>query len=159
MIYAVDPRQNRLSDPFEGVIPPAGHKIIADGWQAIFRHVLLELMPVGDLAKHFSNSLGAPTKELYSMAGLVFLADFFDWNPQEAVEAYNFHSDVQYALNTEPGVTLCTRTIERYQKLFRDNDLAAQVFNNVTTKLIEDLDLDVSRQLSLIHISEPTRRT
>ncbi len=33
MIYAVDPRQNRLFDPFEGVIPPAGHKIIANGWQ------------------------------------------------------------------------------------------------------------------------------
>jgi hypothetical protein len=146
MIYAVDPRQNRLFDPFEGVIPPAGHKIIANGWQAIFRHVLLELMPVGDLAKHFSNSLGAPTKELYSMAGLVFLADFFDWSPQEAVVAYIFHSDVQYALNTEPGVTLCTRTIERYQQLFRDNDLAARVFDKVTTRLIEALELDVSRQ-------------
>jgi len=146
MIYAVDPRQNRLFDPFEGVIPPAGYKIIADGWQAIFRHVLLELMPVGDLAKHFSDSLGAPTKELYSMAGLVFLADFFDWSPQEAVVAYIFHSDVQYALNTEPGVTLCTRTIERYQQLFRDNDLAARVFDKVTTRLIEALELDVSRQ-------------
>ena len=146
MIYAVDPRQNRLFDPFLGVIPPAGRKIIENGWQGVFRHAILQVMPVGHLAKHFSDSLGAPTKELFSMAGLVFLADFFDWNPQEAVEAYIFHSDVQYALNTEPGVTLCTRTIERYQQLFRDNDLAAQVFHNVTTKLIEDLDLDVSRQ-------------
>jgi hypothetical protein len=146
MIYTVDPRQNRLFDPFEGVIPPAGRKIIANGWQGVFRHAILEVMPVGDLAKHFSDSLGAPTKELFSMAGLVFLADFFDWNPQEAVEAYIFHSDVQYALNTEPGATLCTRTLERYQQLFRDNDLAAQVFDKVTTKLIETLELDVSRQ-------------
>jgi hypothetical protein len=146
MIYAVDPRQNRLFDPFQGVIPPAGRKIIESGWQGVFRHVILEVMPVGELAKHFSDSLGAPTKELFSMAGLVFLADFFDWNPQEAVEAYIFHSDVQYALNTEPGVTLCTRTLERYQQLFRDNDLAARVFDDVTTKLIENLDLDVSRQ-------------
>ena len=146
MIYVVDPRQNRLFDPFEGVIPPAGRKIIENGWQGVFRHAILEVMPVGDLAKHFSDSLGAPTKELYSMAGLVFLADFFDWNPQEAVEAYIFHSDVQYALNTEPGVTLCTRSLERYQQLFRDNDLAARVFDKVTTRLIEALELDVSRQ-------------
>jgi Transposase DDE domain len=146
MIYVVDPRQNRLFDPFEGVIPPAGRKIIANGWQGVFRHAILEVMPVGDLAKHFSDSLGAPTKELFSMAGLVFLADFFDWNPQEAIEAYIFHSDVQYALNTEPGATLSTRTLERYQQLFRDHDLAAHVFDKVTTKLIEDLDLDVSRQ-------------
>ena len=146
MIHAVDPRQNRLFDPFQGVIPPAGRKIIENGWQGVFRHAILEVMPVGELAKHFSDSLGAPTKELYSMAGLVFLADFFDWNAQEAIEAYIFHIDVQYALNTEPGATLCTRTLERYQRLFRDNDLAAQVFDKVTTRLVDALDLDVSRQ-------------
>src|SRR5487761_2259430 len=124
MIFAVDPRQNRLFDPFEGVIPPAGWKIIGYGWQDVFRHVILEVMPVGELTQHFSNCLGAPTKELYSMAGLVFLTDFFDWNAQEAVEAYIFRSDVQYALNLEPGASVCSRTIERYQKLFREDELA-----------------------------------
>src|SRR3954453_18083033 len=146
MIHSVDPRQNRLFDPFDGVIPTAGRKIIGNGWQGAFRHAILEVMPVGELAKHFSDSLGAPTKELYSMAGLVFLADFFDWNAQEAIEAYIFRNDVQYALNTEPGASLCTRTLERYQQLFRDNDLAATVFDKVTTRLVDALDLDVSRQ-------------
>jgi hypothetical protein len=146
MIHAVDPRQNRLFDPFEGIIPPAGRKIIENGWQGVFRHAILEVMPVANLAKHFSDSLGAPTKELFSMAGLVFLADFFDWNAQETIEAYIFHNDVQYALNTEPGATLCTRTLERYQQLFRDHDLAARVFDKVTTKLVDALNLDVARQ-------------
>src|SRR5271165_1995414 len=146
MIHMVDPRQNRLFDPFQGVIPPAGQRIIAEGWQGVFRHALLEVMPVGELAENFSRELGAPTKELYSMAGLVFLADFFGWTAQEAVEAYIFWSDVQYALNLEPGVTVCTRTLERYQQLFRDYDLAARVFDQVTTKLVDALDLDISRQ-------------
>jgi Transposase DDE domain len=146
MIHSVDPRQNRLFDPFEGVIPSAGRKIIENGWQGVFRHAILEVMPVGELAKHFSDSLGAPTTELYSIAGLVFLADFFDWNAQEAIEASIFRNDVQYALNTEPGVSLCTRTLERYQQLFRDNDLAAKVFDKVTTRLVDALDRDVSRQ-------------
>src|SRR3954464_1011463 len=146
MIYSVDPRQNRLFDPFDGVIPPLGRRIIADGWQGLFRHILLEVMPVAELGRHFSDSLGAPTKELYSMAGLVFLADFFDWNAPQAIEAYIFRSDVQYALNTEPGASLCTRTLERYQRLFRDSDLAAKVFDKVTTRLVDALDLDVSRQ-------------
>src|SRR3954454_24952296 len=139
MIHSVDPRQHRLFDPFDGVIPTAGRKIIENGWQDVFRHAILEVMPVGQLAKHFSDSTGAPTKELYSMAGLVFLADCFDWNAQQAIEAYIFHSDVQYALNLEPGATLCTRTLERYQRFFRDNDLAARVFETVTTKLIAAL--------------------
>src|SRR3954454_7764966 len=146
MIHAVDPRQNRLFDPFDGIIPPAGRRIIAGGWQGVFRHVILEVMPVAQLGSHFSDSMGAPTKELYSMAGLVFLADFFGWDAQDAIEAYIFRSDVQYALNLEPGVAVSTRTLERYQKTFRDDDLAARVFNDVTTRLIETLDLDVSRQ-------------
>ena len=146
MIHAVDPRQTLLLDPFWGVIPSSGHRIIAEGWQGVFRHALLEVMPVGALAKHFSRVLGAPTKELYSMAGLVFLADFFDWTAQEAAEAYIFRSDVQYALNQEPGVTVSSRTVERYQKLFRDDDLAAQIFHDVTTRLAELLELDISSQ-------------
>ena len=153
MIHSVDPRQNRLFDPFQGVIPPSGQRIIADGWQGVFRHVVLEVMPVGELAENFSQKLGAPTKELYSMAGLVFLADFFGWTAQEAAEAYIFRSDVQYALNLEPGVTVSSRTVERYQKLFRDNELATQIFHDVTTRLAEMLELDISCQrLDSTHI-------
>jgi Transposase DDE domain len=146
MIHTVNPRQNRLFDPFAGVIPPSGRRIIGDGWQGVFRHVLLELMPVGKLAEHFSHCLGAPTKELYSMAGLVFLADFFGWTSQEAAEAYIFRSDVQYALNLEPGVEVSARTVERYQKLFRENDLAAEIFEKLTARLVTALELDVSQQ-------------
>src|SRR5947209_9141271 len=146
MIHTIDPRQNRLFDPFDGVIPPVGRRIIADGWQGVFRHVILQVMPVAELGSHFSDSMGAPTTELYSMAGLVFLADFFDWTPQQAIEAYIFRSDVQYALNLEPGATVSTRTVERYQKTFREDDLAARVFDDVTTQLIQALDLNVSRQ-------------
>jgi hypothetical protein len=154
MIHSVDPRQGRLFDPFAGVIPPAGQRIISSGWQGVFRHVILEAMPVDRLGQHFSDTLGAPTKELYSMAGLVFLADFFDWTAAEATEAYIFRSDVQYALNTEPGVEVSSRTVERYQKLFRDDELAARVFQDVTIRLADRLELDVSRQrLDSTHVS------
>src|SRR5438552_3472477 len=104
MINIVDPRQSRLFDPFMGIIPPAGVQIISEGWQGVFRHVILDLMPVGELAEQFSLRFGTRTKELYSMAGLVVLADFFDWTAEDAAEAYIFRTDVQYALNLEPGV-------------------------------------------------------
>src|SRR3954470_4998162 len=146
MIHAVDPRQDRLFDPFDGIIPPVGRRIIAGGWQGVFRLVILEVLPVAELGSHFSDSMGAPTKALFSMAGLVFLSDFFDWKAQDAIEAYIFRSDVQYALNLEPGAEVSARTVERYQKLFRDDDLAARAFDDVTTRLIQALDLDVSRQ-------------
>jgi hypothetical protein len=146
MVHAVDPRQKRLFDPFHGIISPAGQALISEGWQGVFRHVLLELMPVGDLARHFSRELGAPTKELYSMAGLVFLADFHNWTAQEASEAYIFRTDVQYALNLEPCASVCSRTMERYQKLFREDELANKVFEDVTRRLIGKLEINVAQQ-------------
>ena len=103
-------------------------------------------MLVGELAPHFCDSLGAPTKELYSRAGLVSLADFFGSTAQEAAEADIFRSDVPYALNLEPGAAVSARTVERSQAPCRDHDLAARVFDDVTDRLVRALDLDVSRQ-------------
>ena len=141
-----DPRQERLFDPFQGLFPPIARRILDNGWQGTFRLVILESLPVAKLSEHFHPSLGAPTKELYSMAGLVFLADFHGWTSQPAIEAYMFHTDVQFALNVEPGVEVCTRTFERYQELFREDDLAALTFKNVTETLVKKLEQDVSLQ-------------
>ena len=146
MIHSVDPRQNRLFDPFEGVIPPAGRKIIGNGWQGVFRHVMLEVMPVGELAQHFSESLGTPTKELYSMAGPRLPRRLLRLERQEAVEAYIFRSDVQYALNLEPGVTVCDshpRTLSATLPRQRPRRTRLRERHH---ELVGALDLDVSRQ-------------
>jgi len=141
-----DPRQQRLFDPFYGLFSPIALRLLETGWQGVFRHVILELLPVAELSQHFHSSLGAPPKELYSMAGLVFLADFHGWTAQQAAEAYMFHTDVQYALNLEPGAEVSSRSVERYQRLFRADDLAGEVFDRVTAGLTKKLDLDVARQ-------------
>jgi hypothetical protein len=59
-----------------------------------------------------------------------------------------FRTDVQYALNLEPGAELSARTVERYQRVFREdeNQLAAKIFDRVTGRLAERLELDISRQ-------------
>jgi hypothetical protein len=141
-----DPRQERLFDPFQGLFSPIALRILETGWQGLFRHVILELLPVAKLSEHFHPTLGAPTKELYSMAGLVFLADFHGWTAQQAAEAYMFHTDVQFALNLEPGAEVSSRSVERYQKLFRADDMAAEVFARITAELTAKLELDVTRQ-------------
>jgi Transposase DDE domain len=77
---------------------------------------------------------------------LILLADFFGWTAQVAVAAYIFRSDVQYALNLEPGVTVSPRTVERYQKMFREDELATRIFHDVTTRVAEMLELNISCQ-------------
>jgi len=153
MRHMVDPGEQRLFSPFDGLFSGQAIRHLQDGWQGVLRHVLLKVMPARELGTNFHPTLGAPTKELYSMAGLVFLADFKHWTVEEAIEAYLFHSDVQYALNLEPGGKLCTRSLERYQKLFRNSDLGETVMRNVTDELAKVLDLNVTRQrLDSTHI-------
>lgn len=147
MRHIVDPRQTSLFDPFRGILSDVAYRRIERGWQGVFRHVILELMPVDALAGEFDPTMGTPTKELYSMAGLLLLKEFKNWTTSEAVEAYLFNADVQYALNLEPcGQSLCERTIERYETIFVDNDLAAATMDRVMAALVKALDLDVSRQ-------------
>lgn len=143
----INPQQGRLFDPFDGVIPPLGRERIDKGWQGIFRKTLLELMPAKELAKHFDPVMGRPTKELYSVAGLLFVQEFKDWTVAQAVDAYLFRTDVQFALNLEPGIDqMCERTLERYRKLFIEDEGAGKVMDEVTTRLLNLLDIDIRQQ-------------
>ena len=147
MRHSVDPRQGRLFDPFDGIIPPLGRKQIDEGWQGLFRSSMLHLMPVRELGAHFDPAIGRHTKELYSVAGLLLLQEMNDWTNAQATEAYLFRTDVQYALNLEPGQDeMCERTLERYRALFIDDGLAQQVMDSLTRTLVERLELNVERQ-------------
>jgi hypothetical protein len=147
MRYIVNPQQGRLFDPFDGLIPPLGMERIRTGWQGIFRTTLLELMPAKELGVHFDPIMGRPTKELYSVAGLLFIQEFKNWTIPQAVDAYLFHTDVQFALNLEPGMDeMCERTLERYRKLFIEDECASRVMDQVTTRFVDMLEIDVRQQ-------------
>jgi len=150
----VNPQQTRLFDLFDSVLTPQTRKHLLDGWPGVFRHVLLDLMPASALAKHFDPTMGRPSKELYSMAGLIFLKECFDWITDEALNAYRFRMDVHYALNLEPvAQDLSPRTLERYIAYFEDDTLAKAVMADVTVRLVELLELKIDTQrLDSTHI-------
>jgi hypothetical protein len=147
MRYVNNPRQTRLIDPFEDILSPLAYKQLKGDWQHLFRETVLELMPVEALKKHFDPTFGQPTKELYSMCGLVFITEFMDWTIPEAANAYMFRTDIQYALNLEPeNQSMSERTVERYKKLVIEDDLAAMIMNDITMALVAKLDLSVEVQ-------------
>ena len=147
MRYAVDPRQMDLFEPASAMFSPMTIKYLSSDWPGLFRHQVLHLMPANKLGEHFDSRVGCHTKELYGMAGTIFLKEFFDLTIPQTVERYLTDAAWQYALNVNPmEASLSQATVERYLKLFAENDLAADVFHRVTSALIEALELDVSRQ-------------
>ena len=150
-----DPRQKRLFDPYQPLFSARVYQELLGGWQGLFRHSLLELMPVDDLKKHFHPDLGRPTKELYAMAGLILLKEFENWTDAQTRQAYLFRTDVQFALNLDQvKLDLSLRTYERYLRLFRQDDLAQKVMDTVTTTLSKMLELNVDKQrLDSTHVS------
>ncbi len=143
----VDPQQSRMFDPFDPVLTGKTRARLLDSWPGVVRHVVLELMPVGTLGEHYSPDTGRPTKELYSMAGLILLMEFMDWTKQQTLDAYSFHMDVHYALNMEPVAhDMSIRTLERYIQIFEQDDLARSVLHDVTVRLAELLEIRIDKQ-------------
>jgi len=150
----VDPKQTRLFDPFSDILTEKTRKRLMDGWPGVFRHVILELMPVDAVSKQFDPAMGRPTKELYSMAGLLLIKEFMNWTKAEALDAYSFNINIHYALNLEPVAhDLSMRSLERYINLFEDNDIARIVMSEVTAELVKLLDIKIDKQrLDSTHI-------
>ena len=147
MHYAVDPQQKMLFDPAEGMFSPMAIKWMNTDWPGLFRERILHLMPVTKIAKHFHPTLGCPTKELYAMAGAIFLKEFFNLTINEAVRHFLTDGAWHYALNINPTTaSMSHASVERYMTLFAEDDTAAEIFHRVTSALIEALELDVSGQ-------------
>ena len=111
-------------------------------------------MPVDAVSEHFDPAMGRPTKELYSIAGLLLIQEFMDWTKDETLNAYSFHMDIHYALNLEPVThDISMRTLERYINLFEEDNLAKTTMDEITTKLVEVLGIKIDRQrLDSTHI-------
>jgi hypothetical protein len=150
----VNPQQTRLFDPFDSVLTVKTRKRLLDGWHGVFRHVILELMPVDPVSEHFDPAMGRPTKELYSMAGLLLIKEFMNWTKDETLEAYSFNMAIHYALNLEPVThDIGMRTLERYINLFEEDAIAKATMDEITVKLVDLLGIKIDKQrLDSTHI-------
>jgi len=110
--------------------------------------------PDDTIAGRFHPAMGRPTKELYSMAGLLLIMEFKNWIKEEALDAYRFHLDIQYALNLEPVAhDISMRTLERYINYFEEDNLAKTIMSDITVELVDLLGIKIDQQrLDSTHI-------
>lgn len=147
MIHRIDFQQTRLIERIDEILHPKVRARLDADWAGIFRKVFLQMMPVDDIGQSFSMDFGRPTKEHYSICGLILLQEYFGWTVEETVKHYLYDLEIHYALRIEPdGLELSERTMYRYLKIFRSNELAQKLMESVTRKIIADLDIKVDKQ-------------
>ena len=116
MRHAADPRQMNLFEPASAMFSPMTIQFLSSDWPGLFRGQMLALMPADALGEHFSDRVGCHTKELYGMAGAIFLKEFFNLTIPQTVERYLTDAAWQYALNVNPmEASLSHATVERCQ--------------------------------------------
>ena len=54
------------------------------GWQGVFHRMILQQLPVEIMEEKFNKNTGRPTKELYSVCGLLLIMNYFGWTLSQA---------------------------------------------------------------------------
>lgn len=98
----VDPLTQDATEQYQQTLPQVALGRLRGSWQQLFREAILKLLPANSLGEHFHPTMGRPTKELYSVAGLILIKEFKNWTDEGAADAYSFDVSIQYALNLPP---------------------------------------------------------
>jgi len=162
MISRNDPRQGHLINPWEH-LGPKRRKLLENSWAGLFRQEILAELPVDQIAPWFRADLGRPSKELYTVLGVLVLQQMHDLTDADTVQQLAFHEQWHYALNiAEEGDAakyMCPKTLWNIRKKVTDHELDTVLFHQVTEKLARVFQVDPSKQrLDSVHIKSNMRR-
>ena len=101
MFHVKDNKQGYIFDPFE-YLGPIRLSELKNSWAEIFRSEILPEQPVESLRKYYHDKNGRPSKEMYSMLGLMILQQMHDLTDEKAVGDFMFDTRWHYALDV-PG--------------------------------------------------------
>ena len=142
-------------DPVETYFHPRKLALLKKSWADIFRNHVLPKLPVTEIAKHFSETMGRPTKELRAMCGACVLQQFFDLTDEETRDQLSFNLQWHYALDVldQDDQIISLRTLWSCRFLLLNDEFAKTIFDSVTDDLAKVYDVDPKLQrLDSVHI-------
>jgi len=149
MINVKDHHSEWLFDPWDH-IGPKRRKLLDKSWAGVFRKYLLEKLPIDRIARHFDESHGRPTKELYTAMGMLILQQLHDLSDPDVTMTLAFNEQWHYALditdNSDASMYVSERSLRRYRKILIDEGLDRLLFATLTDSLIETFGVDTSKQ-------------
>jgi hypothetical protein len=162
MIRYNDHKQQQIFDPW-GNMSPKRRQMLNRSWPGLFKEYILPQLPVSELSPFFNAGFGRPTKDLYTVVGVLILQQTHDLTDQEAVDQLAFNIQWHYALNifeeSDSAKYMCPKTLWNMRTIVAENGLEDTVFNAGTQKLAEVFGVDTDKQrIDSVHIRSNMRR-
>lgn len=147
MLTLRDHRSGDLFDPWEH-LGPKRRRLLDRSWAGVFREHLLVHLPVGELARHFADNFGRPSKDLHVALGVLILQQLHDLTDEQTVEALAFNIAWHYALDirNDSDAYICERTLRNYRGKIIQLELDQLLFRSLTDQLIQAIGVDTSQQ-------------
>jgi gas vesicle protein len=162
MIRIKDHKQMPLFDPWH-FLSPKRRRMLDESWPGLFREHLLTELPVDKIRPFLRNDFGAPSKELYTLLGVLLFQQTMDLNDAQCVEQLSFNIQWHYALNiTEDGDSakyISEKTLWHWRQVISENGLDQLIFDKISTKLAEVFNVNNDEQrIDSVHIKSNMRR-
>ena len=162
MIRIKDHKQQQLFDPWRH-LSPKRRRMLDEDWPGLFREHLLEELPVDQMLPHFSDGIGRPCKELYTVLGLLLLQQTMDLTDKAAIEQLAFNIQWHYALNlpeeSDDAKTISEKTLYTMRQVIIDNHLDETMFDAIADKLAVVFGVDTKDQrIDSVHIRSNMRK-
>ena len=162
MIRIKNHKQQQLFDPWDH-LSPKRRKMLDEDWPGLFRQHLLEELPVDQMVSHFTDGVGRPSKELYTVLGLLLLQQTMDLTDKAAIEQLAFNIQWHYALNlpeeSDDAKYISEKTLYTMRQVMIDNRLDEIMFDAIADKLAVVFGVDTNNQrIDSVHIQSNMRK-
>lgn len=162
MIRIKDHKQLDMFDPWD-FLSPKRRRMLDESWPGLFREQLLGELPVDKIIPFFRQDFGRPSKELYTLLGVLLFQQTMDLNDAEAVEQLSFNIQWHYALNiteeSDGAKYISEKTLWSWRQILIEHHLEKLMFENISDKLARVFKVNTDEQrIDSVQIKSNMRR-
>jgi len=162
MIRIKDHKQLDMFDPWD-FLSPKRRRMLDEGWPGLFRSELLCELPVNEICPFLREDFGRPSKELYTLLGVLLLQQTMDLADDDAIEQVAFNIQWHYALNitedSDSAKYISEKTLWSWRQILIENNLDQLMFENIGDKLAKVFNVNTDKQrIDSVHIKSNMRR-
>lgn len=162
MIRIKDHKQLDMFDPWQ-FLSPKRRRMLDQSWPGLFREHLLCELPVQQIRPFLREDFGRPSKELYTLLGVLLFQQTMDLNDEQCVEQLSFNIQWHYALNiteeSDHAKYISEKTLWHWRQVLTENGLDQLIFDNIRVKLAKVFKVNTDEQrIDSVHIKSNMRR-